>query len=366
MTPEGLVPALVRRGLIDERAIVDGDLRVLDASRRNLNFKLVSERGPSYLVKQGLGAGRVGTVAHEAETYRLFESLPAFRPIAALLPRCHGFDSEECMLILELVEAPQSLSEYHERRRRFPVAFGRALGKALGTLHAIASAEAVRDSRGEAFPSYSPGILRFHRPSLQALAGYSDATLDLIKIVQQSPELCRCLDELHQCWREEALIHGDLRWDNAYVTPLAADGVKIVDWEMAGLGDPCWDVGTVLSEYLAFWLLSAPLAPEIQPQDFVRLAPFPVRRMQPAMRAFWRAYARRMRLDAGPDGDRCLRSVRYAGARLIHTAYERMQHRSKLTEEAVYLVQLGVNILKRPLDAAADLFGLAILSDAAP
>ena len=67
--------------------------------------------------------------------------------------------------------------------------------------------------------------------------------------------------------------------------------VQFVDWEMAGVGDPCWDAGTVFSECLSTWLRSTPVTRETPPEDFLPLAGFPLRRMQPAMRSFWRSYA---------------------------------------------------------------------------
>ena len=45
---------LLRRGLISEACIVDGDFQVVDASRRNRNFKAISKAGPSYMLKQGV------------------------------------------------------------------------------------------------------------------------------------------------------------------------------------------------------------------------------------------------------------------------------------------------------------------------
>lgn len=112
---------------------------------------------------------------------------------------------------------------------------------------------------------------------------------------------------------------------------------------------------------MGFWLLSSPLVRELPPEDLVRLAPFPLQRIQPATRAFWRSYAREMRLGAGEDDAWCLRAVRYAGARLIQTAYERMLGATRVTEETVYLLQLSTNILEQPLDAAAQLFGLPVV-----
>ena len=66
---------LLQHDLISAASIVEGDLAVADASRRNRNFKVISERGPSYLLKQGVGSGGKATLAHEAVVYEFLRSL---------------------------------------------------------------------------------------------------------------------------------------------------------------------------------------------------------------------------------------------------------------------------------------------------
>jgi len=55
-----------------------------------------------------------------------------------------------------------------------------------------------------------------------------------------------------------------------------------------------------------------------------------------------------------------IRSVRYAGARLVQTAYEQGQTSSLLTSNIVVLLQLALNILQRPADAAFALLGIPL------
>ncbi|MFQ6114058.1 MAG: hypothetical protein ACE5NG_08195 [bacterium] len=74
LTQLEIVPYLLRRALINPDSIVFGDLIVVDASRRNRNFKVMSERGPCYLLKQGVGQEGIATVAHEASVYKLLQS----------------------------------------------------------------------------------------------------------------------------------------------------------------------------------------------------------------------------------------------------------------------------------------------------
>jgi hypothetical protein len=81
--------------------------------------------------------------------------------------------------------------------------------------------------------------------------------------------------------------------------------------------------------------------------------------MRPAIRAFWSSYTHHRKLT-NPDllDEYLLRSVRYAAARLVQTAYEQGQTSSLLTGNIVVLLQLAFNILQRPAEAALALLGI--------
>ena len=79
--------------------------------------------------------------------------------------------------------------------------------------------------------------------------------------------------------------------------------IKLVDWEMAGWGDPAFDVGSAFSDFAGFAL-------DARPAGAARAA----------AAAFWRAYVRARGLDARRGGGLLERSVRFAGARLVQSA----------------------------------------------
>src|SRR5262249_38068356 len=153
------------------------------------------------------------------------------------------------------------------------------------------------------------------------------------------------LEELRQAWQADTLIHADIKWDNwlAWVDPAASRSprVKLVDWEFAGLGDPCWDLGAVFADYLSVWLFSIPITGETPPEHFLALARYPLAQMHPAMRAFWQAYVRRRDFAAPTAQHTLLRAVQYGAARLLHKGFEQLQASPQLLGTTVCLVQLS-------------------------
>ena len=95
------------------------------------------------------------------------------------------------------------------------------------------------------------------------------------------------------------------------------------------------------------------------PQRLVELARNPLGRMQPAIAAFWAAYTRARGFDAASADESLLRAARYCGARLLETVYADTQTALRLSAHSTYLLQLSLNILKQPLEAAVHLLGLS-------
>lgn len=362
-----VVPYLLQRKLIDPRSVVEGDLVVFDRSRRNRNFQIMVEPGPSYLLKQGVGPDRIATVAHEAAVYQFLHSSAKNDGFERYLPRSYGYDPQENILILELSPDSENLRYYHARRGHFSKTLAAAAGNALGILHRKTSLAGTGASeRRSGFISRPPWILSIHRTEVYIFREFTSANIELIKIIQQFKEFCNLLDELRQDWKSETLIHGDIKWDNCITFSPSPSGrktgLKIVDWELASWGDPCWDIGSIFSEYLSFWLLSIPVTGEAPPEHFAKLARYPLEKMQPALRTFWNSYTSQMKLDAAISGQWLLRAVRYGAARLVQTAIEQTQSSVQLTGNTICFLQLSLNILQRPHEAVVQLLGIPLLN----
>jgi aminoglycoside phosphotransferase (APT) family kinase protein len=349
LTQAEVAPFLLRQGLITPASVVEGDLLVLDASRRHANFQVLSVRGPSYVVKQGVGPTRAAAIAREAACYRRLHAQGG--RLRRYLPGLCLYQPEAQVLVLELVRDAARLAEHHERRGRFSVALAAALGRALGTLHRLP---------GAGLPVCgTPWVLALHRPVPWLYHEFSIANHQLIRTMQQFPAFGLLLDELRAEWRATAPIHYDIKGDNLLVAPAGRrHALKIVDWEMAGLGDPGWDVGAVFGEYLRCWLLSIPITGEDPPDRFLELARFPLAKIQPALRRFWQAYTGRAGLAGEAAGELLVRAVRYSAARLLQTAVEQSQTADQLTGHTLSSLQLSFNMLQRPHEAAVHLLGI--------
>lgn len=358
---------LLRLGLVSQEQVVEGDLMVSGIPRRNANFKIVSKDRPGYLLKQGSDPERRETVENEAAVYRLL--LTRSPRLGRYLPTLSHYSPGEHILVLGYIEDAVTLERHHRIHGRFSSRLAADLGAALAELHRSSwggAGEEAEETRNLPIRRDPPWILSLHRPGLGMYCRISSANLQLIATIQKFPELGMRFEQLRQEWSHAVLVHFDVKWDNVLVAPKTPAnahgkwtyGIKLVDWELAGLGDPCWDVGTVFGEYLGFWLHSIPSTGENSPDYLLDLARYPLRKMQPAIREFWRSYSRRMRLDMASHSLWLMRAVRYAAARLVQTAFEQGQTMAQLSGNALSQLQLSLNMLQRPEQAAVHLLGI--------
>jgi hypothetical protein len=350
-----LTKYLIVRDFLKREEAIGAGLSVQDSSRRNCVFKVTRAAGGSYLVKQGMDADRNKTIRREGSAYR---EMKHDKRLQRIVPKTYGYDSRRNTLIVELLTDAIDLRSYHESRKGTPPIIGEILGSAVADIH---SHRLPRPNFAK--PShFLPAAFLFHTPRLRTLRYFSLGQFEVIKIIQQFG-FRRHLESLRRGWRLLSFTHGDLRWDNCLIrkrSVLKQSPVKIVDWELAGPGDPAWDAGAVIAEYLRFWVSLIPVTGESAPDRYLDFAEIPLERMQPALRSFWRVYAERitsaLRLTKKEARELLLLSIRYTAVRLIQAAFE--DSSEGLSGKMISMLQLSLNIFERTEEACADLLGL--------
>ncbi len=330
MTPRELVLDLVRMGLLTEEATV-GHLTVTPMGGRNDNHAIELAGGRALLAKKAGGSS--SALANEARVYDFLRARET--GFAAYVPVARAFDSSRRLLVLDLIRDARTAGVDRQ--------VAAMLGRALARLHRID----VSRRRMQAVDP--PWVLSLDCLPLERLRRISSANLQMTRMIQESRPLCRGFSELAASWTTSALIHNDLRWENCLLSRRRK--LELIDWELAGRGDPAWDVGTIFSNFLARWLFSMTFDRGASP-GLRRTAHEPLAPMHAAIRRFWRAYT------ASGGHVSLIRATRFAGVRLIQTAFERQRLDTEITGNAVCLLQVSENMMRRPGSAASTLLGL--------
>ena len=337
-----LVEQLRRLRLLHPSDVVAAGLVVRDASRRH-RLHLVD--GPLRAVVKRPGS--------EGPAHALDRERRALEWLAdgsaGLGPRVLAWDPTSQVLVTELLGG-ETLTDRVRRLGHLPPGLAARLGAALGALH---SAPGPPD-----FAADVPGVLRLHRPSPAALGHRTRGQIELARLLQRDRDACAALDAAALDWRALAAIHGDVRWDNVIVqTPQGPGDVamRLVDWELAGCGDPSWDVGSCIAAATLDELAGVSgfaCGPTAAADIALGLA-------RPATAAMWHAWADRMRLAGRRAVEVRDRAALLSGARLLQFAHEIAGESDHgLESRARLAARVGVNILKRPREAAEILLGV--------
>lgn len=347
---------LLEAGLFDRDAIAAGGLKVRDVSGRNRVFVVLAQGKAGYVVKQA-DPGDHDLLAHEAVVMRQIAA--ADHRLARSVPTPVFYDARRRILVSELVADAMELSAYHARGR-FPSVLARQVGRFLALLHGLRPE--VVEEVPDALQTVLPGVPE-DPPSLELMLAMSDAGVQLLEVLQGSTELCDRLAQLRDSWRATSVIHGDIRSSNCVAFPpprgRRRTRIALVDWESAGGGDPHLDLGAVLGEYLHTWLWSIPVLDGGDLGHAPRYARHPLRAMRPAIRAFWLAHVGARERHGATARPSLHRAIEFSAAYLVQVAFVRAQAASTFDPRTGLALQLSLNMLRRPTEAAVQLLGLA-------
>lgn len=298
--------------------------------------------GRSFIVKQARPAlerfpqYRVSTERLVFEARWLERARPFDRD--GICPGVHGFDEPNRVLVLEDLGDAERLDTALARGARVE-AEAAALGAFLGRIH--------RATQGE------PGLAdRFRNDAMRRLHGEHIFVLPFREndfplpprtraradALLADAELRALADAAYARYLEPrgALVHGDVQAANVLLLP---GGPKLLDAEIAHVGDPAFDVGTLVAHLL-----------------LAGLACGEPRRGLGAVRAAWHAYAEAD--GAAAPLARFADAARYAGLELLRRTLGAARVAAVEEDEAgLRVVEAGLGLVRTPPESPDGLVG---------
>jgi len=319
---------LLRRGLREP-----GEEAALEhAGEGNINWVRrvrISPSGRSLVLKQARRAlerfpqYRVTTerIVFEARYYEIARA----SDFAGVLPQVLDFDPRERVLVLEDLGQADRLDQALARGEETRDA-AHALGQFLGRVHA-----ATRDRTDLAARFGNDAMRRLHGDHIFVLPlrensfPLSPRLRAHAELLWKDLELVARADAAYSRYlaARGALVHGDVQAGNVLLT---SAGPKLLDAEIAHLGDPAFDVGTLLAHLCVDALASGRSSPQLAA-------------------TLWSAY----RGAAGSSGLRFEDAARYAGMELLRRTIGAARLRAVERDEAGLLVlESAVRWIQRP------------------
>jgi hypothetical protein len=109
-----------------------------------------------------------------------------------------------------------------------------------------------------------------------------------------------------------------------------------------------------MQNYLSLWLTTD--IPD--PQQTAYIKKIPLEQVQPCIAQLWNRYAQGMKWNVAARQTNMIKTIQYGALKLIHTCFETTAQSNTLQPVTVKMLQVSINILRNPADAAIKLFGL--------
>lgn len=395
---EQLDASNVLRLLIERRLCDSTDrlLRVESLSSKNLNLLVTLRRSidgagsitTRYLVKQSPFKEANASSDGFRQEWNLYQEIRTHEALSHLwtwLPDPLDYDPQNQILVFCFLDCYQDLSKAYSRTGIFPTRLAVALGASVAAVHQATfklanpftsiNADGVDHppSRNEA-PDLC-GELEDLTPEI-----FREAPRDGLKfyvLYQRAPEISDAILALENDYQASCLIHHDLKFANVLLhrqwsewalpswpaQPVdlklpGGDGVvRLIDWEHWRWGDPAFDLGALLAEYLRTWLKSVPISRDLDPETALQLAAVPLETLQPSMRSLVGTYLSQFPaiLEHFPDFPE--RVLRFAGLGLLKAIQDRLHYKETFGNLEISMMQVGRSLLCHPEDAISTLFG---------
>ncbi|WP_017595612.1 phosphotransferase family protein [Nocardiopsis potens] len=276
---------------------------------------------------------------NERRTLEMLDSAAEDPVLRGALPRLLGGDADG-LTVIEAVPGAETMAEASRSAGGADGAHLLHFGAVLGLLHGLPVPAEVRDDPGWRPHVPIPDGLHL-TPDEYAHGCGLDFDHYAASLQEVEPELL----ELRSTWRARTLVHFDLSPDNVLLdaTGAAEHPVTLIDWEMAGLGDPAYDLGHVLGHMVSGHLRDASGAGgAARPAGAARVV---------------QGY----RLTRDLPAAEVARAVRFCGLIQLLSALFRVERIGSLGEIGRLSLRVGQRILRDPEAMADTLFGPGLL-----
>jgi Ser/Thr protein kinase RdoA (MazF antagonist) len=249
------------------------------------------------------------------------------------MPKYYHYDEPNKLLTIELIASSDSLMAKQMAGTALEPRLMRDVGRAFGTLHGPAS-QVLGEARIRGlFRGGIAWVLTLGQPQSPYTPG-TQAAQSITAAVLQRPDAVAALAQARADWRDLNIVHGDAKAANVLV--LDDGAIRLIDWEIAALGDGLWDIAGMVHSLLV-------PNPLVAPEGLAAAQA----RAHAQIDALWAGYIE----TASPLthlADPHVALLRLAGARIVQTCLESSQFTNQIYPHLPPMLHMGLELLTQP------------------
>lgn len=251
LTLKTLPHYLLDKGMISPSSIISGDYISTQSQTRNVIFNVRRKSGKSLFIKQVNNPEPTSlyVLQKDATCMWLIKHESAYTNLRSYVPEYFGYDVNNQVLVTQFIDNSIDLDAYFKNGGQLNQRLIQQLAEMLKSFHFNVSTQIKNRKSAQFFPSHIPWAMdlgMIKTPDKQVGLSHTSAPNPAVQKVAQDPEHLHHLEKVHKNWEYKSLIHGDIKWLNILISDKDTNPhLHLIDWEIADIGDPLWDVAGV-------------------------------------------------------------------------------------------------------------------------
>jgi hypothetical protein len=344
---------------------------------KNFNLLLTLKSRQKLLVKQERhtqDGKTVGEFLNEWRVQELISKSAEFTSVHHLFPKILHFDAEHSIIVFDYLDEYRDLDEFYAKENIFPIAVANEIASAIAAIHRLTfqnkdcqafltTSEKNRDDSGQETSINFNGIDRI---GPEVFGMFPSDCLKFLTLYQRYDSLGQAISTLNNSYQPCCLTHKDFKlnnillhndWEQRISKSQPESGLRLIDWERSGWGDPAFDLGSIVASYLQIWLGSMIVSTDTTLEESLRMAMTPLELLQPSLSTLIRTYL----IDFPEILDRqptfVQQVVKFAGLALIQQIQAMIQYQKVFNNTGICMLQVAKSFLCRPEQSIPTIFG---------
>lgn len=347
LTRKNISHYLMNKGFIDPSDIISGNYIVTQSQSRNAIFR-VQQATSGLFVKQLINQDIQNSylMQKDATSHYLIHQSKLYHKTATHIPKYYGYDPNHQILVTEYFSNTKNIHEIVYQEKKISMSHAKAMADILATFHFDIQEELPKNTSLQFFNQLLPWILNIGNITSQDKTGTKNV---VIKKIYEHKKLVKKIERVAEKWERTSLIHGDIKWMNFIVCQEDNEEVvKLIDWEIADIGDPLWDVAGVFQSYLSAWVLSFNNTISVKHEQIDEASFLSIETIKPVLKHFWESYVSAVKIPNELLQKQLIKTLEYAAIRMIQTAFENNFSTPQLQPNSIRILQFCDHLLERP------------------
>lgn len=345
---------------------------------KNFNLLLSLENNRHLLIKQeryDFDGNTNGEFFNEWMIQKLLHKFPELSHIGPLISEAIHFDPSHAIIVFNYLNDYCDLSDFYSEEQVFNTKIAASIGASIAAIHrSTLDCQKYKNFFDQNYPENLPIdqvpnlLYGLERISPEIFSQVSLDNLKFFELYQRYESLGEAIAELNTAFEPCCLIHNDLKlnnillhneWEQAIskASPSSNNIVRLIDWENWAWGDPAYDLGTIIANYLKIWLNSLIISTDIDVETALDLAITPLELLQPSIVALTKAYFENFPEIIKRRPDFLRRVVQFTGFGLIEKIQARIEYQEPFGNIGICMLQVAKTLLCRPNQSIPIIFG---------